>query len=95
MPPIYLTERWRTLRADVLKRDGGWCQYCGRTAQTADHVIPRTAGGADSMDNLVASCHECNRIAGRWEFRSFARKKEWIESILHSRGIWFEGDRYY
>ena len=68
------------------------CHYCGWPAQTADHVIPRGAGGDNSMDNLVASCNECNRIAGGQVLGGFAGKRAWI---LRSRGIWFEGDYYY
>jgi 5-methylcytosine-specific restriction endonuclease McrA len=40
------------------------CRYCGcdltwHTA-TLDHVVPRSKGGRDSMDNLVLACQPCN-----------------------------------
>ena len=45
----------------VLLRDGGRCRYCGARATTADHVVPKSAGGSSSMSNLVAACGGCNR----------------------------------
>lgn len=47
-------------RRGVLRRDGHKCGYCGAGASTVDHVIPRSRGGADAWDNLVACCIKCN-----------------------------------
>ncbi|MFM2090096.1 MAG: hypothetical protein RLZZ127_585 [Planctomycetota bacterium] len=53
------------VKAVVLARDGFACQYCGRpvslTTGTKDHVQPRSRGGADRLDNVVAACIGCNR----------------------------------
>ena len=49
-------------RRGVLRRDDHRCAYCGRTANTIDHVQPRSRGGLDSWDNLVACCLRCNNI---------------------------------
>ena len=76
--PYYDTTEWRILRFDVLIRDKHICQYCGEPARQADHVIPRKAGGYDLMDNLVAACASCNRIAGNNQFPTFDEKKRWI-----------------
>lgn len=47
-------------RRGVLRRDGHRCGYCGKSASTVDHVLPRSRGGADSWENLVACCLRCN-----------------------------------
>src|SRR5690606_23811798 len=47
-------------RRGVLRRDDQRCAYCGVHASTIDHVIPRSRGGADSWENLVACCLRCN-----------------------------------
>lgn len=47
-------------RAGVLRRDGRRCAYCGRKADTIDHVVPRSRGGAHDWDNCVAACRACN-----------------------------------
>ena len=51
-------------RRGVLRRDGQRCAYCAATASTIDHVIPRSRGGADSWENLVACCLRCNNAKG-------------------------------
>jgi 5-methylcytosine-specific restriction endonuclease McrA len=47
-------------RAGVLRRDGRRCVYCGRRADTIDHVVPRSRGGTHTWDNCVAACRLCN-----------------------------------
>jgi len=54
------TALWRKLRAQVLMRDQNTCYYCGQYADTCEHLIERSKGGTDSMDNLVAACKKCN-----------------------------------
>ncbi|WP_110588286.1 HNH endonuclease [Microbacterium suaedae] len=49
-------------RRGVLRRDAHRCAYCGRNATTIDHVQPRSRGGADSWENLVAACVRCNNV---------------------------------
>ncbi len=51
-------------RRGVLRRDGQRCAYCGQSATTIDHVLPRSRGGADSWENLVACCLRCNNVKG-------------------------------
>lgn len=51
-------------RAEVLRRDGYACRYCGAKAPDVqlqiDHVIPTSLGGSDDPSNLVAACKDCN-----------------------------------
>ena len=49
-------------RKNILRRDGHRCQYCGRgdVPLTLDHVIPRSRGGEETWENLVAACVKCN-----------------------------------
>lgn len=51
-------------RRGVLRRDAHRCGYCGTAATTVDHVLPRSRGGADSWENLVACCLRCNNAKG-------------------------------
>ena len=54
-------QRRRSLnRRAVFARDGYQCQYCGREAESLDHVIPRSRGGSHTWDNVVAACRRCN-----------------------------------
>ena len=47
-------------RRAVFSRDGGACQYCGRAADSIDHVVPRAKGGQHVWENVVAACRPCN-----------------------------------
>lgn len=47
-------------RAALMHRDQFRCAYCGSKADTVDHVIPRSRGGAHSWENCVAACSGCN-----------------------------------
>jgi len=49
-------------RRNILHRDGHTCQYCGYTGDklTLDHVMPRSRGGGDTWENIVAACVCCN-----------------------------------
>ena len=56
MPAI----RWR-----VFQRDGWKCISCGRGSQDdailhIDHIVPRSKGGKDSIENYQTLCHLCN-----------------------------------
>ena len=53
-------------RRNILKRDGHKCAYCGRAdlTLTVDHIKPRSRGGDDSWENLVAACLPCNNRKG-------------------------------
>jgi 5-methylcytosine-specific restriction endonuclease McrA len=52
-------------RKNVLRRDRFRCQYCGsRDRLTIDHVMPRSRGGKDLWENLVAACTSCNNRKG-------------------------------
>lgn len=51
-------------RRGVLRRDGHRCGYCGRAATTVDHIMPRSRGGSNSWENLIACCLACNSTKG-------------------------------
>lgn len=48
----------------LFRRDGYLCIYCGQTYKrnqlSRDHVIPLSAGGTDSWQNVVTACRSCN-----------------------------------
>jgi mono/diheme cytochrome c family protein len=59
--PFYRTQAWRQLRAECLARQPRCATAgCGARSVVADHVIPRSRGGADTLDNLVGRCLACH-----------------------------------
>lgn len=59
-------DAYRQFRDIVFSRDKNTCQYCGakEVALQLDHINPRSRGGADTPDNLVAACKPCNTSKG-------------------------------
>jgi len=59
----------RKIRFDVFNRDGFKCQYCGRTPPAVvlelDHIIPKSKGGPENIDNYITACFDCNRGKGK------------------------------
>jgi hypothetical protein len=57
-----LSERSNAL---LFRRDRYVCAYCGERFDkrhlTRDHVVPRSKGGANTWQNCVTACHECNQ----------------------------------
>jgi 5-methylcytosine-specific restriction endonuclease McrA len=53
-------------RKNILRRDNHKCQYCSRSdlTLTIDHIVPKSKGGTDSWENLVAACVKCNNKKG-------------------------------
>jgi 5-methylcytosine-specific restriction endonuclease McrA len=55
-------------RREIILRDNNQCQYCGNEFPndklTLDHIFPRSRGGGNTWDNLVAACKKCNQKKG-------------------------------
>lgn len=51
-------------RKTVFLRDSSTCQYCGRSAENIDHVVPKSQGGTHTWENVVAACRRCNSRKG-------------------------------
>jgi len=66
--PVHVTRR------GILRRDSHACAYCGRHATTVDHIHPRSLGGADTWENLVACCLTCNGKKGNRTLRQLGWK---------------------
>ncbi|MDR0905652.1 MAG: HNH endonuclease [Oscillospiraceae bacterium] len=47
----------KALRNIVFERDSYTCILCNNAASDAHHFVPRSRGGRDIPENLVALCH--------------------------------------
>ena len=61
----YVKLHWRNTvprfsKNKLMMRDNYTCAYCGKPANTVDHVEPRSRGGKTTWTNTVASCLKCN-----------------------------------
>ncbi len=61
----YVVTRWMHRRSHLctksaIKARDKMCAYCGGRAETVDHIVPRSRGGALTWENAVAACVRCN-----------------------------------
>ena len=60
------SSEYSQLRAEVLKRDGWRCQFCGsRTQLEVHHQEFRSHSGEDTERNLITLCLGCHRSIHR------------------------------
>lgn len=75
------------LFSEVFERDRHRCVYCGRDLLVdfetfmmteEDHLLPRSKGGLDELDNVVTSCAVCNGLKANYvpEFQPDATNRE-------------------
>lgn len=79
------------------KNDFFKCKYCRfyyknkhyRNGQmiTADHFIPRSKGGHNSKDNIVAACKDCNTIKADIVFKNFKEARRHIMELRKEKGL--------
>ncbi len=84
------TARWAYRRVTppcssraVLIRDAGECQFvvggttCRRPADSVDHLLPRSRGGLNTWDNLVAACRQHNTAKADSTLDEIHRRAGW------------------
>lgn len=51
------------IRNYLLEKHGRKCFYCGKTVSgfEVEHMLPKSRGGSNRIDNLTLSCHDCNQ----------------------------------
>ena len=79
--------------SDVFERDCHRCVYCGRDMLVdfdtfmmvqEDHLVPKSHGGRDELDNIVTACAVCNLLKGDYcpeGNRTPSQRPEYIASI--------------
>ena len=90
------SERQMNIPADiwhqVFDRANGYCEYCGEnllisraaySSAQVDHILARTEGGGDEIENLRLACSLCNSSLSRHNnLTTFEERKKHIESQL-------------
>lgn len=67
----------QTLIEDLIAKESGRCRYCSVEVRknwceyvkhdddaTVDHIIPKSKGGANTMENYALACRRCNHAKG-------------------------------
>ena len=65
----------------VLSKLNGHCAYCGKKLKlakvTCDHIVARSKGGGNGVENLHPACRLCNSMKGAESVESFRLKFFW------------------
>ena len=69
------------IRNYLLEKHNRKCFYCGKTVSDfeVEHMIPKTRGGSNRIDNLTLSCHDCNQK------KDTMTAEEFIKQILPAK----------
>lgn len=79
------------MRSKVYNKTNGHCAYCGTPLDLyglswdVEHVVPKSAGGDGSIDNLLPSCKTCNSMKNTKtpdEFREYLKIKS-LENLRY------------
>lgn len=64
------------IRNYLLEKHRRRCFYCGKTVSDfeVEHMLPKSRGGSNRIDNLTLSCHDCNEKKGTLTAEEFIRQ---------------------
>lgn len=66
---------WKEIRTAVMIRDRFKCFRCEskrRRGLSVHHIVPRSEGGEDNLENLITLCNKCHDIVEMAACRSLA-----------------------
>lgn len=68
---------------------GKKCPYCKEELKadviSLDHIIPRSVGGEDSIENLEIICDRCNRMKGELKKKEYEKLLEQIDTFKRKK----------
>lgn len=70
-----LAARFWKRRGEFLTMTSEEGRYVLEHTATVDHLVPKSAGGSNDLDNLVIACHPCNTGRG-------AGRKNWARATV-------------
>ena len=64
------------IRNYLLEKHGRKCFYCGKAVSDfeVEHMLPKSRGGSNRIDNLTLSCHDCNEKKGTLTAEEFIQQ---------------------
>ena len=90
--------------AMILDKTDGRCRFCGKRlspsnygqpgkhgAWAVDHSVPKASGGTEHLNNLYASCYDCNQDKSDTLGSSYKARRRRQGQHVAKRG-WWSGD---
>jgi 5-methylcytosine-specific restriction endonuclease McrA len=71
------------VREYLLEKWGRQCAYCGKSEipLEVEHIIPKSKGGSNRVDNLTLACTRCNIKKGSQDLEKFLKDKNKIKML--------------
>ncbi|WP_312846411.1 RNA-guided endonuclease IscB [Deinococcus rubellus] len=63
------------VRAYLRQKWDDKCAYCGKKGEEVEHLVPRSRGGSNRINNLVWSCRKCNEEKDNLTLEEFLARK--------------------
>jgi len=75
------------IREFVLEKWNYRCAYCGKDSVPLEieHIVARSKGGSDRVDNLSLACRPCNQKKGNSSVEDFLKSKPKVLKALHDQ----------
>lgn len=68
------------------------CGYCGKTANTLDHIVPVSHGGISETSNLLPACSPCNSKKGSYSVEQwYPKHPDYTDDRLDRIKKWMKG----
>ena len=84
----------RRFRQCIYDAWGHKCAYCGATATSLDHIIPKFKSGSSAWFNLVPACLHCTGNKGSDDMEEWYKKQDFYEQKnLELILSWAKGDK--
>jgi len=64
----------KKLRDFIFQKYNYSCVYCGGKGEEIEHIIPKSKGGTNSVQNLTLSCRKCNIEKGTLSLELFGKR---------------------
>lgn len=80
----------------LLKKHGSKCFYCKQKFHIdnleIDHIIPKSKGGENNINNYMLSCQKCNcskgtQLLDEWRVNLFAKSVKYFEFMKYSERV--------
>jgi len=85
-------EKGYLIRNYLLEKFNRRCVYCNKPSKTleVEHIIPKSRGGTNSLDNLAIACTKCNRLKGSKTAEEFGFK-----SIQEQASTFYKSEAFF